>query len=123
MVVVGGVGGGGGASLRLPSHNTNVCKILWLCGAILSLAFNESPLNFVISLKFPFPGLCLMPRNWKKNTVCPDRFPDFDVESSIIIFIKNMFIMKNLTDLRKTVETGVDPRLTTAEPRLTTTSL
>ena len=31
--------------------------------------------------------------------------------------------MKNLTDLRKTVETGVDPRLTTAEPRLTTTSL
>ena len=30
--------------------------------------------------------------------------------------------MKNLTDFRKTVETGVDPRQTTVEPRLTTTS-
>ena len=51
-----------------PSHNTNVCKISWLCAAILLLAFNDSPLNFVISLKFPFPGFCLMPRNWKKKT-------------------------------------------------------
>ena len=25
--------------------------------------------------------------------------------------IKELFIMKNLTDLRETVETGVDPRL------------
>ena len=63
-----------GASLRLPSHNTNVCKISWLCGAILSPAFNESPLNFVISLKFPFPGFCLMPRNWKKKTFVPTVF-------------------------------------------------
>ena len=27
------------------------------------------------------------------------------------IVIKNIFIVKNLTDFRKTVETGVDPRL------------
>ena len=36
-------------------------------------------------------------------------FPDFILET---FFIKNIFIMKNLTDFRKTVETGVDPRLT-----------
>ena len=29
----------------------------------------------------------------------------------IVIIIDNMFIMKNLTYFRKTVETGVDPRL------------
>ena len=29
----------------------------------------------------------------------------------IIIIINNMFVMKNLTDFRKTVETGTDPRL------------
>ena len=52
-----------------------------------------------------------MPGNWKKKTFVPvDHFPDFNLESSTII-IKNMFIMKNLTDFRKTVETGVDPRL------------
>ena len=32
------------------------------------------------------------------------------MESSSII-IKNMFLMKNLTDFRKTVETGLDQRL------------
>ena len=47
------------------------------------------------SLKFPFPGFCLMPGNWKKKTFVQTIF-----ESPIII-IKNMFIMKNLTDLRK----------------------
>ena len=31
--------------------------------------------------------------------------------------------MRNLTDFPKTVETGVAPRLTTVEPRLTVTSL
>ena len=46
-----------------------------------------------------------MPGNWKKKTFVQTIF-----ESPIII-IKNMFIMKNLTDLRKTVETGVDPPL------------
>ena len=30
---------------------------------------------------------------------------------SFIIIIKNLSIMKNLTDFRKTAETGVDPRL------------
>ena len=29
----------------------------------------------------------------------------------VFFIIKNVFIMKNLTDFRKTVETGVDPRL------------
>ena len=37
-----------------------------------------------------------------------DMEQDFNLES---LFIKNMFIMKNLTELRKTVETGVDARL------------
>ena len=31
--------------------------------------------------------------------------------TDINVVIKNIFIMKNLTDFRKTVETGVDPRL------------
>ena len=52
-----------------------------------------------------------MPGNWKKKTFVPvDHFRDFNLESATII-IKNMFIMKNLTDFRKTVETALDPRL------------
>ena len=52
-----------------------------------------------------------MPGNWKKKTFVPvDHFPDFNLESATII-IKNMFIMNNLTDFRKTVETSLDPRL------------
>ena len=47
-----------------------------------------------------------MPGNWKKKTFVQTIF-----ESSIINIIKNMFIMKNLTDFCKTVETGVDPPL------------
>jgi len=47
--------------------------------------------------------------NCKKENICPDHFPDFNLASFIII--KSMFIMKNLTDFRKTVETGVNPRL------------
>ena len=47
-----------------------------------------------------------MPGNWKKKTFVQTIF-----ESSIINIIKNMFIMKNLTDFRKTVETSVDPPL------------
>ena len=50
-----------------------------------------------------------MPVNWEKENICADHFPDFNLESSTTI--KNIFIMKNLTDFRKTVETGVDPRL------------
>ena len=53
-----------------------------------------------------------MPGNWKNKNICPDHFPDFNLESSIIvILLLKMFIVKNLTDFRKTVETGVDPRL------------
>ena len=47
--------------------------------------------------------------NCKKENICPDHFPDFNLGSFIII--KSMFIMKNLTDFRKTVETGVNPYL------------
>ena len=36
-------------------------------------------------------------------------FLDFNLESFFVI--KNIFIMKNLTDFGKTVETGVDPYL------------
>ena len=48
----------------------------------------------------------------EKENICPDHFPDFNLESSIIvILLLKMFIVKDLTDFRKTVETGVDPRL------------
>ena len=36
-------------------------------------------------------------------------WPDFNLES--VFVIKNIFIMKNVTDFPKTVETGVDPCL------------
>ena len=42
---------------------------------------------------------------WMKH---PIHFPDFNLES---VFIKSIFIIKNLTDFRKTVVTSVDPRL------------
>ena len=48
--------------------------------------------------------------NCKKENICPDHFSDFNLGSFIII-IKSMLIMKNLTDFRKTVETGVNPHL------------
>ena len=51
-----------------------------------------------------------MLRNWKKRTLILSRpFSRFQLEKSIII--KNIFIIKSLTDFRKTVETGVDPHL------------
>ena len=40
--------------------------------------------------------------------VVVDMEQDFNLES---FFVKNLFIMKNLTNLRKTAETGVNPRL------------
>ena len=43
-------------------------------------------------------------------TDCPNHFPDFNLES-LFFLIKNIFIMKNLTNFHKTVETYVDPRL------------
>ena len=41
------------------------------------------------------------------------RFPGFPSHSERIstFIIKNVFIMKKVTDLHKTVKTGVDPRL------------
>ena len=59
--------------------------------------------------KVPFPGFLSNARKLEKENICPD----FNLESSIIvILLLKMFIVKNLTDFRKTVETGVDPRLT-----------
>ena len=37
-----------------------------------------------------------------------NQLPDFTLE---IVFIKDIFIIKNLTDFLKTVETGMDPSL------------
>ena len=60
----------------------------------------------------PFPGFLSNARKLEKENICPHYFPDFNLESSIIvILLLKMFIVKNLTDFRKTVETGVDPRL------------
>ena len=56
----------------------------------------------------PFPG-CLSHSDGI-FTDCPNHFPDINFES-LKFFTKNIFIMKNLTDFRKTVETGMDPRL------------
>ena len=42
----------------------------------------------------------------EKENICIDNFPDFNVKSSSI---EN--IMKNLTDSRKTMETGLNRRL------------
>ena len=62
--------------------------------------------------KVPFPGFLSNARKLEKENICPHYFPDFNLESSIIvILLLKMFIVKNLTDFRKTVETGVDPRL------------
>ena len=64
--------------------------------------------------KFPFPGLSFIEgasnaQKLEKENICPDHFPDFNLKSSIII--KNIFVMKNLTDFHRTVKTGVDPHL------------
>ena len=60
----------------------------------------------------PFLGFLSNARKLEKENICPDYFP----ESSIIVILSlKMFIVKNLTDFRKTVETGVDPRLNTEE--------
>ena len=50
----------------------------------------------------PFPGF--LSHSDGIFTDCPNHFP-------FHFFTKNIFIMKNLTDFRKTVETGMDPRL------------
>ena len=73
-----------------------------------------APLGIVLDinfLKFPFPGFWFIDGasnalKLEKENICIDNFPDFNVKSSSI---EN--IMKNLTDSRKTMETGVNPRL------------
>ena len=66
-------------------------------------------------LKFSFPGFRFIEgasnaRKLEKENVCLDHFPDFNLEK-VLLTIKNMFTMKNLTDFLKTMETGVDPHL------------
>ena len=62
---------------------------------------------------FPFPGF--LTHSDRIFTDCPNHFQDFNLES-LKIFTKNTFIIKNLTDFRKTVETGMDPRLWSRYP-------
>ena len=50
-----------------------------------------------------------MPGNWKKKTFVQTNFQI--LTWNVLLIIKNMFTMKNLTDFCKTMETGVDPRL------------
>ena len=52
------------------------------------------------SLKSPFLDFIVIQTGY---------WPDSNPES--IFIIKNIFVMKNVTDFRKTVETSVDPRL------------
>ena len=60
------------------------------------------PGNFLdfYSLKSPFLDFIVIQKGY---------WPDSNLES--VFIIKNIFVMKNVTDFRKTVETGVDPRL------------
>ena len=60
--------------------------------------------------KVPFLGFLSNARKLEKESIFPDYFPE---SSIIVILLLKMFILKNLTDFRKTVETGVDPRLDT----------
>ena len=68
------------------------------------------------------PGACFpgkffwISTSWVSETFRQDvgqfhspRMNPWNLES--FLFIKNIFILKNLTDFRKTVETGLDPRL------------
>ena len=41
-----------------------------------------------------------------KKKKCPHHFSDFNLDK--VFCIKNIFIMNDVTDFRKTVETGVD---------------
>ena len=89
-------------------------------GLILTDFLNEGPRekasrgapgNFFLIFKVPkvpFLGFLSNARKLEKENICPDYFPE---SSIIVILLLKMFIVKNLTDFRKTVETGVDPRL------------
>ena len=64
------------------------------------------PGNFLdfYSLKSPFLGFIVIQKGY---------WPDSNLES--VFIIKNIFVMKDVTDFRKT-ETGVDPRLRISLP-------
>ena len=57
----------------------------------------------------------------EKENICPDHFADFYLKSSIIV--ENIFIMKNLTNFRKRVETGVDPNLLVNCPEIKSSTI
>ena len=64
--------------------------------------------------KVPFLGFLSNARKLEIENICPDYFPE---SSIIVILLLKMLIVKNLTDFRKTVEAGVDPRLETTMTR------
>ena len=79
-------------------------------GLILTDFLNEGPRDQASRgvPKVPFLGFLSNARKLEKENICPDYFPE---SSIIVILLLKMFIVKNLTDFRKTVETGMDPRL------------
>ena len=89
--------------------NFAMCSADFTCvnGSTIQIAFSELLLriNFLdffgfSFLKISFPGFIVIQTGY---------WPDSKLES--ISIIKNIFVMKNVTDFRKTVETVVDPRL------------
>ena len=66
---------------------------------VRGLALPRNYLDFY-SLKSPFLGFRVIQVGY---------WPDFNLES--VFIFKNIFNMKNVTDFRKTVKTGVDPHL------------
>ena len=93
-------------------------------GLILTDFLNEGPREraprgspreffFIFKVpKVPFLGFLSNAQKLEKENIFPDYFPE---SSIIVILLLKMFIVKNLTDFRKTVETGVDPRLVRAD--------
>ena len=59
------------------------------------------------------PSISIFQWIWSKASL--NHFPDFSLEVFFLIVIKNILVMKNLTNFHKTEETGVDPRLTLLE--------
>ena len=78
-------------------------KKLWSCKLKISLPSLPPFLDFN-SPKSLFLGLWVIQTGY---------WPDFSLES--FIFIKIYLFIKNLTDFRKKVETGVDPHLVSSE--------
>lgn len=63
---------------------------------------------WILTPQVPFPGF--LTHSDRIFTNCPNHFSDFNLQS-LKFFTKNIFIMKNLTNLYKIVETGMDLNL------------